>query len=141
MKRGIVLYLHVHQPWRIRQYSIFDTAENHDYFDEPSADTDRNNERVLRKVADKSYRPMNELLERLLKKHPDFKVSLSITGTFLEQAEKWTPDVIESFQRLVATGQVEIVSETYYHSLAFFYSRSEFVRQVEIHRQKIRELF
>src|SRR5664279_939489 len=140
-KRGIVLYLHVHQPLRIRQYSIFDTAQKHDYFDEPNTDTDRNNERILRKVADKSYRPMNALLEKLLAEHPEFKVSLSITGTFIEQAEKWAPDVIESFQRLVATGRVEIVAETYYHSLAFFYSRDEFVRQVEIHRQKIRELF
>jgi alpha-amylase len=140
-KRGIVLYLHVHQPLRVRKYSIFDTAQHHDYFEEPDQSTDRNNERVLRKVADKSYRPMNALLEKLLHEHPDFKVSLSITGTFIEQAEKWTPDVIESFQRLVATGQVEIISETYYHSLAFFYSRHEFERQVEIHRQKIRELF
>lgn len=140
-KRGIVLYLHVHQPWRIRQYSIFDTAENHDYFNEPNIETDRNNERVLRKVSDKSYRPMNELLEKLLRQHPDFKVSLSITGTFIEQAEKWTPDVLESFKRLVATGQVEIVSETYYHSLAFFYSLPEFERQVRMHRDKIRELF
>lgn len=140
-KRGIVLYLHVHQPWRIRQYTIFDASENHDYFDEPSTDTDRNNKRVLQKVADKSYRPMNELLERLLNKHPGFKVSLSITGTFIEQAERWAPDVIESFQRLVATGQVEIVSETYYHSLAFFYSQDEFERQVELHRQKIRDIF
>jgi len=140
-KQSIVLYLHVHQPWRVRDYSIFDTAERHDYFDEQSPDTDRNNERVLRKVADKSYRPMNALLEKLLHAHPEFKVSLSITGTFIEQAEKWAPDVIESFQRLVATGQVEIVSETYYHSLAFFYSRDEFERQVELHRQKIRDLF
>jgi len=140
-KQSIVLYLHVHQPWRVRDYSIFDTAERHDYFDEQSPDTDRNNERVLRKVADKSYRPMNALLEKLLHAHPEFKVSLSITGTFIEQAEKWAPDVIESFQRLVATGQVEIVSETYYHSLAFFYSRDEFERQVELHRQKIHDLF
>jgi alpha-amylase len=140
-KRGIVLYLHVHQPWRIRQYSIFDTAAHHDYFDEQSEDTDRNNERVLCKVADKSYRPMNELLEKLLHKHPEFKVSLSITGTFIEQAEKWAPDVIQSFQRLVATGKVEIVSETYYHSLAFFYDQAEFERQVELHRTKVRELF
>jgi alpha-amylase len=140
-KRGLVLYLHVHQPWRIRQYSIFDTAEQHDYFDEKSQDTDRNNERVLRKVADKSYRPMNALLEKLLAAYPEFKVSLSITGTFIEQAEKWAPDVIESFQRLVATGQVEIVSETYYHSLAFFYSPEEFERQVEMHKAKVRELF
>lgn len=140
-KRGITLYMHVHQPWRIRKYSIFDTATEHDYFDEATQDTDRNNERVLRKVADKSYRPMNALLEKLLHTHPDFKVSLSITGTFLEQAEQWAPDVIESFRRLVDTGRVEIVSETYYHSLAFFYSRDEFERQVDAHRDKIRELF
>ena len=141
-KRGIVLYLHVHQPWRVRQYSIFDTAEQHDYFDaHQENDADRNNELILRKVADKSYRPMNALLEKLLADHPEFKVSLSITGTFIEQAELWAPDVLDSFKRLVATGRVEIVAETYYHSLAFFYSRSEFERQVEIHRQKIRELF
>jgi alpha-amylase len=140
-KRGITLYLHVHQPWRVRKYSIFDTATHHDYYDEADQNTDRNNERVLRKVADKSYRPMNALLEKLLHRYPDFKVSLSITGTFLEQAEHWAPDVIESFRRLVDTGQVEIVSETYYHSLAFFYSREEFERQVEAHRNKVRELF
>jgi len=140
-KRGIVLYMHVHQPLRIRQYSVFDTAVKHDYFDEPSTDTDRNNERVLRKVADKSYRPMNALLQKLLDKHPDFKVSLSITGTFIEQAEKWAPDVLDSFKQLVASGRVEIIAETYYHSLAFFYSQPEFERQVELHRSKIRDLF
>jgi alpha-amylase len=139
-KRGIVLYLHVHQPWRVRDYSVFDTGERHEYFDDAS-DTDRNNEKVFRKVADKSYRPMNAVLEKLLTRHPDFKVSLSITGTFLEQAERWAPDVVESFQRLVATGQVEIVAETYYHSLAFFYGREEFERQVDMHRQKIRDTF
>lgn len=140
-KRGIVLYLHVHQPWRVRDYSIFDTAEQHDYFDEANPHTDRNNEKVFRKVADKSYRPMNELLEKLLHQHPDFKLALSITGTFIEQAEQWAPDVLESFQRLVATGRVEIVSETYYHSLAYFYSLEEFERQVRMHREKIYEVF
>ena len=140
-KRGIVLYLHVHQPLRLRQYSIFDTSERHDYFDEPDASTERNNQAVLEKVADKSYRPMNELLEKLLAQYPDFRVSLSITGTFIEQCEQWAPDVLQRFQRLVATGRVEIVAETYYHSLAFFYSREEFERQVALHREKIEQLF
>ncbi len=140
-KRGITLYLHVHQPLRIRQYSIFDTATSHDYFNDPDVGSDRNNKFIMNKVAEKSYRPMNQLLEKLLATHPEFKVSLSISGTFIDQAEKWTPDVIESFQRLVATGRVEIVAETYYHSLAFFYSRPEFERQVQMHRDKIRELF
>ena len=140
-KRGIVLYLHVHQPFRVRGYSVFDTANKHDYFDEPCYDVERNNEQVFKKVAGKSYRPMNALLEKLLNNHPEFKLSLSITGTFIEQAEKWAPDVIESFKRLVATGRVEIVAETYYHSLAFFYSLTEFEHQVEVHKKKIRELF
>ncbi|OIP86275.1 alpha-amylase [Candidatus Saccharibacteria bacterium CG_4_9_14_0_2_um_filter_41_9] len=140
-KRGIVLYLHVHQPFRVRQYSVFDTATKHDYFNEPDYNTERNNEQVFKKVAEKSYRPMNAVLEKLLAIHHEFKVSMSITGTFMEQAEMWAPDVIASFQRLVATGRVEIVAETYYHSLAFFYSRTEFVRQVEAHKAKVRQLF
>lgn len=140
-KRGIVLYLHAHQPCRVRSYSVFDTAYNHDYFDESDYNSDHNNERIFKKVAEKSYRPMNALLEKLLLSHPEFKLSLSITGTFLEQAERWAPDVIDSFKRLVDTGRVEIVAETYYHSLAFFFSRIEFERQVDIHRNKIREVF
>jgi alpha-amylase len=139
-KRGIVLYLHVHQPWRVRDYSIFDTSHAHDYFSDDS-ETDRNNRKVLEKVAEKSYRPMNAALLRMLEKHPDFKVSLSITGTFIEQCEQWAPDVLESFKRLVETGRVEIVGETYNHSLAFFYSRDEFERQVEMHKQKVQDIF
>ncbi len=140
-KRGITLYLHVHQPYRVREYSVFDTSLDHNYFNDPDPLSGSNNEKILNKVADKSYRPMNALLEKLLATHPEFKVSLSITGTFIDQVSAWAPDVLESFKRLVATGRVEIVAETYYHSLAFFYSREEFERQVEAHKAKIREIF
>ena len=125
----------------MRQYSVFDTGESHDYFNEPNYNSERNNEAVFKKVADKSYRPMNALLLKLLREHKDFKLSLSITGTFIDQAEQWAPDVIESFQALVATGKVEIVAETYHHSLAFFYSRNEFEKQVTLHRDKVKALF
>jgi len=140
-KRGIVLYLHAHQPYRIRKYTAFDTTYSHDYFDGSDADSGFDNKQIFNKVADKSYRPMNALLEKLLNEHPEFKLSLSLTGVFLEQAEQWAPDVLEGFKRLVKTGRVEIISETYYHSLAFFYSRDEFEQQVEMHRQKIRDIF
>ena len=42
---------------------------------------------------------------------------------------------------MVASGQVEIVGETYYHSLAFFYNQSEFEDQVRLHAHKIQQLF
>lgn len=140
-RRGITLYLHVHQPFRVRPYTVFDSSVDHNYFNEADPFGGSNNQSIFNKVADKSYRPMNQLLQKLLDTHPDFKVSLSITGTFIEQAEAWAPDVLESFKNLVKTGRVEIVAETYYHSLAFFFSRSEFEKQVEAHRAKIKEVF
>jgi alpha-amylase len=92
-------------------------------------------------VAEKSYLPTNARLLELLKNNPEFKISLSITGTVIEQLEKWSPESLESFKRLTETGRVEIVAETYHHSLAFFYSRAEFEMQVEMHKQKIQEIF
>ena len=140
MSKGLTLYLHVHQPYRVRPLSVFDIGEQHAYFDQKD-DSDLNNEKVFLKVADKSYWPMIALLQKLLDAHEGFKLSLSITGDFIEQAEAWSPDLLEAFKRLVATGRVEIVAETYYHSLAFFYNEQEFDAQVAQHRKKIGELF
>lgn len=140
MSKSIVLYLHVHQPYRVRHYTVFDTANAHDYF-MAHYDDQTSNERILHKVAEKSYVPTNKRLLELLQAHPEFRLSLSITGTVLEQLEKWSPEALKSFQDLCATGQVEIVAETYHHSLAFFYSRSEFEMQVDMHRQKVQQLF
>lgn len=140
-KRSIVFYMHVHQPQRVRPYTVFETANDHNYFDSPNWDDGSHNEKVFRKVAEKSYLPTNAMLLDLLNQHPEFRFSLSITGTLIEQAEKWGQDVLESFRRLTETGRVEIVAETYYHSLAFFYSRSEFEHQVDAHRQKVQEIF
>ena len=130
----------MHQPVRYREYSIFDVSNNSNYFND-YYDSRQSNERIFRKVADKSYRPMLSLLERALNRHPDFKVSLSITGTWLDQAEKWGPELIDQIRRMVATGKVEIVGETYYHSLAYFYNLDEFEDQVRIHAEKINALF
>lgn len=138
--KAIVLYLHVHQPYRIRHYTVFDTAVKHDYFDAAYEDQE-SNERILKKVAEKSYIPTNQRLLQLLNDNPQFKLSLSITGTVLEQLERWSPEALRSFQELCATGRVEIVAETYHHSLAFFYSRAEFEMQVDMHKRKVQELF
>ncbi|HEX4662409.1 MAG TPA: glycoside hydrolase family 57 protein [Candidatus Saccharimonadales bacterium] len=139
--RAIVLYLHVHQPYRVRQYSVFDSGVDHNYFTEADYEIGTNNERILRKVAEKSYIPTNRRLLELLYTYPEFKLSLSLTGTLLEQLERWAPEALLSFQELVATGRVEIIGETYHHSLAFFYSRFEFEKQVRMHREKIQTLF
>lgn len=139
-RKAIVLYLHVHQPYRIRHYTALDTGHKHDYF-EADYDHQTSNTRILKKVAEKSYLPTNARLLQLLEDHPGFKLSLSITGTVLEQLEHWAPEALESFKRLVQTGRVEIVAETFHHSLAFFYSRPEFEIQVQMHKDKVMEIF
>lgn len=139
-QKAIVLYLHVHQPFRVRHYTIFDAGVDHNYFEAPF-DERTNNQRILQKVAEKSYLPTNRHLLELLHKHPEFKLSLSLTGTVLEQFERWAPQVLDSFKQLVKTGRVEILAETYHHSLAFFYSRQEFETQVKMHRDKIKRVF
>lgn len=138
--RSICLYLHMHQPIRYREYSVFDVSNSSNYFDCDYSER-QSNERIFKKVAEKSYRPTLNLLEKNIKKHLGFRVSLSITGTWLEQAEKWGPDLIAQIKRLVSSGQVEILGETYYHSLAFFYNLDEFNVQVDLHADKIQQLF
>src|SRR3989344_4788142 len=137
---SVCLYFQVHQPLRIKKYRVFDIGIDSDYFGDKS-DSNLNNKKILEKVANKCYLPANTLLLELLKEHPQFKVSFSISGVFLQQAEKFLPVILESFKKLVDTGRVEILSETSHHSLSFIYSPAEFRRQVQLHRKKIKELF
>ncbi len=133
-------YFHVHQPYRIKKFRVFDIGNDNEYFND-SSEADLNNRKIIEKVAHKSYRPMNAKLMELLEKHPEFCFALSFSGTVLDQFEAYAPDVLESFQKLVATGRVEILADTYHHSLAFFYSVPEFERQVAQHAKRVHELF
>ena len=134
--RSICFYFQVHQPYRLRTYRFFDIGKDHNYFD------DYNNQDIMRRVADKCYIPMNNLLLELIKEFGTaFKVSFSISGTALDQFEQYTPDVLESFKKLAETGCVEFLSETYSHSLSSLKNKNEFFEQVDIHKQKIEKFF
>lgn len=137
--RDIVFYLHMHQPQRVRPYSIFDIGERHDYFASYEANTD--NRAIFHKVAHKSYYPMIALLKRLIDDVPSFSVNLSLSGVFLEQCEEYDPALLVNIKELVASGRVELAAETYFHSLAFFYSRFEFEKQVTMHEEALQRLF
>lgn len=138
--KSVCFYFQVHQPYRVKRYRVFDIGTDAEYFNDRS-ETDLNNRRILEKVAAKSYIPATKLLIDLLARHPEMKVSFSFSGIALEQLERYAPEAIELFKRLVDTGRVEILGETYYHSLAFFYSPTEFEQQVAKHRDIIRRIF
>ena len=99
-------YFQVHQPYRLKRHSIFDIGNSNGYFNDNS-ETDLNNEKVMKKVTEKCYLPANKLMLNLIKKHPEFKISYSISGTALDQFQEYAPEVLHSFQELVETGNVE----------------------------------
>ena len=108
---SVCFYFQVHQPYRLRRYSVFDTDPF--YYDNEA------NRVICEKVANKCYRPATRLILDLVKRYEGrFRVAFSISGVALEQFEAWTPDVIEMFQELADSGACEFLGETAHHSLS-----------------------
>ncbi len=124
----------MHQPWRIRRFTFLEIGKHKNYFD------DALNARIFRRVARKSYIPTLKLMRDLVE-DDGFKINLSFTGTFWDQALAFDKRVIEHLKRLFETGGLEIIAETYYHSLAFLVSRQEFEEQVRKHLELVEREF
>lgn len=133
---AICLCFEVHEPYRLRRYTVFDMGQNSIYEDD-----DRNCDALLY-AARTCYLPMNDLLLKMIRRHSqEFKVALSISGTALDQFEQYAPEVLDGFKALSDTGCVEFMAETAPHSLAFLYSREEFEIQVKEQCARIKSLF
>ena len=142
---SIVFYFEVHQPRRLKWFwpdSVRnENAENIEkfYYD------DDENKKIFEKVAKKCYWPTNKILLGLIDKFKNqnkkFKIAFSITGTWLEQCEKYEPALLDTFKQMAESGCVEFLDETYYHSLAgLFADKSEFREEIRIHRNAIKEI-
>lgn len=138
---SICLYFQVHQPFRLNRFSIFADNNGKSLFD--IYFNNKLNEEIFLKVAKKCYFPTNSMLLELINKFDGkFKVSYSLTGVFIEQCEKYAPELIESFRRLAETGEVEFLSETYYHSLSsLFHDKREFKEQIELHKNALKKIY
>src|SRR4028118_1381965 len=97
---SVCFYFQLHQPYRLRRYSVFDTDRH--YFD------DFKNAELLRKVAQRCCLPANQLMLELIRQHNGaFRVAYSISGVLMEQFEQHAPDVLASFKKLNGTGRGE----------------------------------
>lgn len=136
MNKSICLYFQVHQPTRLRLYRFFDIGKDSHYYD------DFANRTILKRIAQKCYLPMNELLlQQINEQKGKFKVAFSISGSALEQFDRYAPEVLDSFRKLAQTGCVEFLCETFYHSLASLGSSVEFEHQVLKHKAAIEHYF
>ena len=131
----LLLYLHLHQPWRLTRFRFLDLGSGRSYFDL------ERNLAIFRGIAERCYRPALERIGRALETDPEFRLSLSVTGTFLEQARLAAPEVLEQLRGLAATGRVAFLAETYYHSLAFLLPPPELAEEVALHRAALAREF
>ncbi|MEY2746894.1 MAG: hypothetical protein RL112_1936, partial [Planctomycetota bacterium] len=90
---AVSFYFQVHQPFRLRRYTFFDIGASEHYFDDPE------NERIVRRVAQKSYIPMNTLVRQLVEETKgDFRCSYSVSGAAIRQLQLWAPEALDSFK-------------------------------------------
>ena len=137
---SVCLYFEVHQPMRLNRFSVFNIgneSSNLSYFDK------KLNRQIFEKVAKKCYLPTNNLILDLIRRYDgEFKVSYSLTGTFVEYCQQFMPELIDSFKELFRTGSVDMIEETYYHSLSSLYENmDEFEDQIKMHNKMIKNLF
>jgi alpha-amylase len=138
---SVCLYFEVHQPVRLNRFSVFNIGKNTDAFS--TYFNHELNRWIFEKVAKKCYLPTNNLLLDLINEHKGkFRFSFSITGTFVEYCQRYMPELLDSFKKLFATGSVDLIDETYFHSLSSLYDDlDEFEEQVMMHRQIIKKIF
>ena len=134
--RSICLYFQVHQPFRLRTYRFFNIGDDHYYYD------DYQNRHIIRRVAEKCYLPANKMMLELIREYGNaFKISFSVSGTAIDQLQKYAPEVIDSFRQLAKTGCVEFLAETYSHSLASVRNKEVFYQQIDQHVNAMKTLF
>lgn len=128
--RALHLFFRLHCPYQLRKPS--DKITDLNFF---------GGEDVFREANRTEYQPFFALLERNAQKYPNFKISLTVSGPWIEQAQKFDPDLIERLHKLTNLGCVQLLMQPYYYSLASFYDQDEFKTQIALHRQKLDQLF
>lgn len=98
-------------------------------------------EESFRKADQEEYQPLLALLERNSQRYPKLRISLAISGVWLEQAERWDADLIKRIRKLVERGNVELVVLPYGYSVAAFFEMDEFATQVKQMREKLEQIF
>jgi len=132
----ICLYLQAHRPRRLRRLGVFDLGAGRPWFD------DEADARQVRGLARRCYLPVNDILADLIRSgEAGFQVTLSLSGTLIQQLARYAPEALESFQRLVDTGGVDLLGETSHHSFASLADPEELVAQVAAHQELLEGYF
>jgi len=103
------------------------------------------NKFVFDRASKKCYWPTTQILldhvDTFKKEKKKFKFTFNFSGLWIEQCEKWQPDLLDVLKQLADSKMVEFLGSTYYHSLAsLFNHREEFIEQVKLQNQLMKNL-
>lgn len=134
--RKICIHFQVIQPHLLRTYRFFDMNQNHNYFD------DYQNNYLINRFANRCYIPANKMMLELIQKFKDqLFFSMSISGSTIKLFQDYCPEALEGFKELINTGNVEITSSTYTHSLASLHNKTAFLEQVRLQEELLFNTF
>jgi alpha-amylase len=136
--QDICIGFEVHQPFRLNRHFSPDPKKKKK--DLPELYFDDVNREVLARVSEKCYLPATQII--LEKLDEGFNCAFSLSGTLIEQLEKWQPDVLSLFDQVARHRNSELLGQTYYHSIAgCFGDKSEFIDQARLHADLMYDLF
>ena len=139
MAENLVVYTVIHQPRRLKLPArviprdtpserfadfIFDEAMDKRYFD---------------KVAQYAYEPASAMFSDMTAR--GWRMSIGFSNSFLVQAEQWGKKVLESFQRLCASPNVEVVCVEPYHSWLLYLDIAAFKESMLWARKRLEDVF
>ena len=139
MAENLVVYTVIHQPRRLKLPAqvipsktspeampefLFDEAMDRRYFE---------------KVANYSYTPASAMFRDLT--DGGWRMSIGFSNSFLLQAERWAPKVLDSFKQLCASPNVEVVCVEPYHSWLLYLDIVAFKEAMIQARKRLEELF
>lgn len=133
--RKVCFHFQITQPYRLRTYRFFDIDKNHDYFD------DFQNSYLANRLAERCYLPVTQMFIDLLERYDNFYLSFSITGDSIRLFQDYCPSVIDNLKKMFATGKVEIVGNTFSHSIASLYGKKAFLEQIKEQEKLLKEVF
>ncbi|HEY0756196.1 MAG TPA: hypothetical protein VGD98_19730 [Ktedonobacteraceae bacterium] len=136
----VALYTLVHQPRRLKlpaqpipRYASLEDI-THCLFDE------RLNAHYLRQAAQTSYYPAARMLLEMVREH-GLRLALGFSLSFVRQAERWEPALLDLFRELVNEEGVELVGADPCHSLHCLIDLPTFALRMSWMAEELERLF
>lgn len=136
--RDVVVYTVVHQPRRLRLPATHPIQSDPETLEEALFDAPLN-ERYFHKVAATCYYPAVERFLSLADR--GLKLAIGFSLSFIEQAERWDPALLDHFRALVHHDHVELVAVEPAHSFTLLWDVPLFTARMQYATDRLEDVF